>query len=236
MGGARWAAFAALVLSLVILDPYGARGETATVGAAALSERCNQGGGEGIDNDDVIGACTEILGSNPSAFETANAHVHRGLSYHGKQQDVLAEQDFSAALAVLSQFHLTAPDDLAAWREMTGQTWFNRCVARTGLKRYQGALTDCGQALALLSGNPNSVKYVTQAHEFRGNAYYELGNYDLSLADFETAQQLSPNDVGALVGLGRVEKTLGQLRHEPALIASSERHIAQARALGQSQQ
>jgi tetratricopeptide (TPR) repeat protein len=235
MRGTRWTTLAAVAFGAAVLGPLAARAQTAAAGFAALNERCNQGGfDDGIDHDGVISACTTILGSSPSAFETANAHLHRGMSYDGKHQDELAEQDFTAALTVLAGFHLTAPDDLAAWHEMTGRTWFGRCVARHNLKHYQGAISDCSNALALLNGDPNVPSFVQQAHEFRGGAYYELGNYELSLADFKAAQQLAPDDLGALVGLARAEKTLGQLRHDSALLASSERHVARAREISQS--
>ncbi|WP_156331800.1 tetratricopeptide repeat-containing serine protease family protein, partial [Planktothricoides sp. SR001] len=79
--------------------------------------------------------------------------------------------------------------------EKTANDYYNQGVTNYDLKKYDLAIADYNQAIAL---DPNYAA----AYNGRGNAYKELKKYELAIADFNQAIALDQNYASAYVGRG----------------------------------
>lgn len=85
----------------------------------------------------------------------------------------------------------------------------NRCWALTHKKEDQAAIDDCNMALSL---KPD----LAFAYLNRGNAYYDLGDYNQAAEDYRAALRLEPSNTMAADNLKLAENALRSRADAPA--------------------
>ena len=84
------------------------------------------------------------------------------------------------------------------------QPYLQRGLAYNHLEKYQKALDDFSQVIAL---DPNNV----DAYNFRGTMYFRLGDYEKALADYNQAMDINPDYALLYFNRGYVKVELGEI-------------------------
>ena len=111
----------------------------------------------------------------------ATAYYNRGYSWFSKGVYDKAIADYSEAIRINPRLAVA---------------YNNRCLTRGVVgKELVEALSDCDQALKLL---PNNM----DAHDTRGFIYLKLGDFPISITEYNASLQVEPNRPRSLYGRG----------------------------------
>lgn len=158
-------------------------------GAAAEEDLCAHGSG-----DVAIADCTRAIQSGRyTGHALALKFSNRGVEWRIKGDYERAISDYDDAIRL-------DPDYADAY--------YNRCIAYNRQRKFDLALPDCNQAIALgpgantlnatgqekLSADRSKSDYYTQ----RGVAYHGRNEIDRAIADYGAALRLYPKNVAAL--------------------------------------
>jgi tetratricopeptide (TPR) repeat protein len=158
-------------------------------GAAAEEDVCAYGSG-----DAAIADCTRAIQSGRfTGHALALKFSNRGVEWRIKGDYERAISDYDDAIRLDPKY---------------ADAWYNRCIAYNRTQKYDLALPDCNQAIALgptanslnatgqekLSNDRSKSDYYTQ----RGLAYHGRNEIDRAIADYSEALRLYPKNVVAL--------------------------------------
>jgi tetratricopeptide (TPR) repeat protein len=158
-------------------------------GAAAEEDVCAYGSG-----DAAIADCTRAIQSGRfTGHALALKFSNRGVEWRIKGDYERAISDYDDAIRLDPKY---------------ADAWYNRCIAYNRTQKYDLALPDCNQAIALgptanslnatgqekLSNDRSKSDYYTQ----RGVAYHGRNEIDRAIADYSEALRLHPKNVVAL--------------------------------------
>jgi tetratricopeptide (TPR) repeat protein len=158
-------------------------------GAAAEEDVCAYGSG-----DAAIADCTRAIQSGRfTGHALALKFSNRGVEWRLKGDYERAISDYDDAIRLDPKY---------------ADAWYNRCIAYNRTQKYDLALPDCNQAIALgpsantlnatgqekLSNDRSKSDYYTQ----RGVAYHGRNEIDRAIADYSQALRLYPKNGVAL--------------------------------------
>jgi tetratricopeptide (TPR) repeat protein len=158
-------------------------------GAAAEEDLCAYGSG-----DAAIADCTRAIQSGRfTGHALALKFSNRGVEWRLKGDYARAISDYDDAIRLDPKY---------------ADAWYNRCIAYNRTQKYDLALPDCNQAIALgpsantlnatgqekLSNDRSKSDYYTH----RGVAYHGRNEIDRAIADYSEALRLYPSNVVAL--------------------------------------
>lgn len=124
----------------------------------------------------AIEVCTQIIDSNAQREHRARAFVMRGDRREDLGQADLATADFESALALYSEQVAEAP--------LTPQGHVGRAWVQLRLNRLEEGLADAVRAAEVNDGHGS-------AFFIRAQAYFLLGRYQESAADYDRAAQIA---------------------------------------------
>jgi tetratricopeptide (TPR) repeat protein len=169
-------------------------------GAAAEEDLCAYGSG-----DAAIADCTRAIQSGRfTGHALALKFSNRGVEWRLKGDYARAISDYDEAIRLDPKY---------------ADAWYNRCIAYNRQQKYDVALPDCNQAIALgpsantlnatgqekLSNDRSKSDYYTQ----RGVAYHGRNEIDRAITDYGEALRLYPKNVAALTNRARAYDAKG---------------------------
>ena len=147
--------------------------------------------------DKAIADLTEAIKLVPNA---AGPYYNRGYSYFAKGQYDRAIADYSEAIKLNPRMAVA---------------YNNRCLTRGVVgKDLTDALRDCDEALKLQPGNMD-------AHDTRGFIYLKLGDFPVSINEYNASLQADPNRARALYGRGLAKTKSGDKQGGSADMAAA---------------
>jgi tetratricopeptide (TPR) repeat protein len=137
--------------------------------------------------------------------QLACAYNNRAMSYFALDMIEKALRDINKAggLALdMLERAVDGPDDTVDFDPNIAVCFANRGLIQCAKGSFQEAVLD--YSLAIILGASEDV------YKSRGEAYFELGEYEKSLADFNQALALNPNDITAFANSALVSSLLNR--------------------------
>jgi tetratricopeptide (TPR) repeat protein len=173
----------------------------------------------------------ESIKLNPNYFKTYN---NRGVAYKKKGEYDRAIADFDASIKINPEYanafanraetYVQKGDYTQALKDFDEAIrlqptlvglWNGRCWTRTMIGDLQAALTDCNEAIRL---QPNAATF-----DSRGVTYLKLGQWELAIADFNSALGSEPRLASSLYGRGFAKLKKGDMPGGNADIAAANK-------------
>jgi tetratricopeptide (TPR) repeat protein len=155
--------------------------------------------------DVAIAACTRAIKSGKyKGYEVAIKYLNRGAEWKIKKDYDRAFADYNEAIRLSATY---------------AEAFYNRCIVYRIKEDYDHALADCNQAIKL-GPTPNALaatdstrlgddRTISDYYSQRGAVYLSRKDYDLAIADFDSAIRLYPKDANTLYNRGRAYQAKG---------------------------
>lgn len=163
----------------------------------------------------------------------AKAFNNRGVAYQKKGEYDRAIEDFDTAIKIDPDYATAFANRAETYRKKGDYSsalkdfdealrqqptlaivWNERCWTRTITGELQAALADCNEAIRV---KPNAATF-----DSRGFTYLKLGQWQLAIADFDSALRLDSKLPSALYGRGFAKLKRGDLAGGNADIAAAK--------------
>jgi len=155
--------------------------------------------------DVAIAACSRAIKSGKyRGYQLAIKYLNRGAEWKIKKDYDRALADYNEAIRLSATY---------------ADAFYNRCIVYRIKEDYDHALADCNQAIKL-GPTPNALaatdstrlgddRTTSDYYSQRGAVYLSRKDYDLAIADFDSAIRLYPKDANTAYNRGLAYKAKG---------------------------